>query len=176
MEASLWQKAQAGDTIALNMLLGDHYAMTYGFLIKVTGDRQRASDLTQDTMIRAVVNLHKFRGDAKFSSWLIRIAINTYKNDQKKYKKQMISYDQDLPMVPSHDVSLEEVVEDKMDLALVLSILQKQKPVNRTIFILKFYEGYTYEEISLVTGIKVGTCKSKAHYTLEKIRKELEVL
>ena len=60
--------------------------MLYGFLIKLTGDKDLAEDLVQDTLLKASLNITKFRGESKFSSYLIKIGINTHKNYLRKNK------------------------------------------------------------------------------------------
>ena len=66
--------------------------MLYGFLIKLTGDKDLAEDLVQDTLLKASLNITKFRGDSKFSSYLITIGINTYKNYLRKNKVRTENY------------------------------------------------------------------------------------
>lgn len=170
-EQKLIENAKEGNKFSLNMLLEEHYQMLYGFLLKMIGDEEVAKDITQDTMIKAVVNIKKFRGDSKFSTWLIRIGINTYKNHLKKYRTSTDSLNNDIRSLDN----VEYQVETNEQVRRINEFLNKVKPIDRIVFTLKYYEGYEYHEISEMTGIKLGTCKSKIHYLLRKIKQEMEV-
>lgn len=169
-EKRLIEKAKEGHTLSMNFLLEENYNPLYAYLVKMTGDPEVAKDMTQETMIKAVTNIKRFRGDSKFSSWLIRIGINTYKNYVKKNKVGTELLDHD--MISNHNV--EDQVLKKSSLGQLREILKKVKEPDRSIFILKYYEGYDYQEISEITGVKKGTCKSKMHYLIGKLRQEME--
>ena len=81
-EKELLDKARQGNKQCLNLLLQNNYQMLYGFLIKLTGDK----DLVQDTLLKASLNITKFRGESKFSGYLIKIGINTHKDYLRKTK------------------------------------------------------------------------------------------
>lgn len=170
-EKRLIEKAKEGHTLSMNFLLEENYTALYAYLLKMTGNEEVTKDMVQDTMIKAVAGIKKFRGDSKFSSWLIRISINTYKNYLKKNKISVTDLEPDL--VSGQNV--EDEVEKKNRFKEVVERLKKVKEPDRTIFILKYYEGYDYQEIADITGVKIGTCKSKMHYLINKLRKEMEV-
>jgi len=169
-EIKLVEKAKNGHTMSLNFLLEENYIPLYAFLVKMIGNQELAKDITQDAMVKAVTNIKKFRGDSKFSSWLIRIGINTYKNYVKKNKvnTELLDYN----TVSNHNV--EDEMLKKSQWNKVVEKLKDVKEPDRTIFILKYYEGYGYQEIAYITGVKIGTCKSKMHYLINKLRQELE--
>jgi RNA polymerase sigma-70 factor (ECF subfamily) len=176
-EKSLITDAQKGNRLAMNMLLEDNYEILYKFLLKTTQNEELSKDLVQETMIKAVVHLKSFKADSKFSTWLIRISINTYKNYIRQNQRQR-HQQVPLEMFDPFGVSSQDVEKDVILHQQILEInkyLMTIKPKDRIIFVLKYYEGYSYEEISTIVNIKIGTCKSKMHYLMEKLRKELEV-
>ena len=78
-DKELLDKARQGNKYCLNLLLQNNYQMLYGFLIKLTGDKDLAEDLVQDTLLKASLNITKFRGDSKFSSYLQEnLSLNKY--------------------------------------------------------------------------------------------------
>ncbi len=170
-EKKLIAKAQEGHRLSMNILLENHYKMLYAFMLKLSMDEELAKDMTQEAMIKAVVYIKKFRGDSKFSTWLIRIGINHYKNHMKKYKTTSQPLDD---FMVSHD-NVENQVLAREQLREIYNFLEKIKPIDRVIFTLKYLEGYDYKEISQVTGVKVGTCKSKMHYLVDKMKVDMEV-
>lgn len=173
-ENNLIERAIEGERSSLSNLLEVNYPIVYGFLLKISLHEEIAKDITQETMVKAITNIKKFRGDCKFSSWLIMIGINIYKNQikQNKYNaKWQDAVDHTLPSL----FSVEDYAERRIDMEKVLNALKKMKSMDRLIFILKYYEGYDYNEICKITGIKVGTCKSKMHYLIQKLKTILEV-
>lgn len=170
-EAAIIKKAQEGNRYCLNTLLEDNYRMLYGFMLKLTGDEELAKDLTQDAMVKAVVNIGQFKGNAKFSTWMTRIAINCFKNHTRKKRISWLPLRDDIISTQS----VEATVEVRDQLYRVNRYLEGVKAMDRLIFVLKHYEGYSYDEISEMTGQRVGTCKSKMYYLTEKIKKALEV-
>lgn len=170
-EKKLIEKAQEGHRMSLNILLSEHYNMLFGFMLKLTCNEEQAKDLTQDTMMKAVIHISQFRGKSKFSSWLIQIGINLYKNHGRKHKINRLPENKELEYYDQ----MEERVALRQELERVNKYLTEVKAIDRTIFILKFYEGYNYKEISEMTGIKRGTCKSKVHYLIKKMKEDLEV-
>ena len=134
-------------------------------------DVELTEDLTQETMIKAVANIKKFRGDSKFSTWLIRIGINTYKNHLKKHKVVYTTLDDSL----TSSENIENQVIAKEQLARVNQVLNTLKPIDRVVFTLKYYQGHDYSYISELTGVKIGTCKSKIHYIIKKLKMEVDI-
>ena len=171
-EDLLLKKAKNGDKDAFNLMVIKYQprimSVLYGFL-KTHAD---AEDLTQQTFIKAWTNLEKFRGDSSFYTWIYRIAINLAKNFVKKpstqFEKTSISIDEhqyDLPedLDPLSFISNEQLKRD-LD-SFIGSMPEKLK----TAFILREYEGKSYEEIALVTNCPVGTVRSRIFRAREEI-------
>ena len=157
-EKELLDKARQGNKHCLNLLLQNNYQMLYGFLIKLTGDKDLAEDLVQDTLLKASLNITKFRGESKFSSYLIKIGINTHKNDNIELKS---SYDGEEDLI--NHIRFKEAI----------SHLNNMPYEKRISFILKHYYGYSIEEISEILKVSQGTTKSRIHNTMKKLRELL---
>lgn len=171
-EASLLKKAKNGDKEAFNLMVIKYQprimSVLYGFL-KAQSD---AEDLTQQTFIKAWINLEKFRGDSSFYTWTYRIAINLAKNFVKKpstqIEKASLSIDEhhfDLPedLDPFSFIANDETKND-FDI-FITSLPEKLK----TAFILREYEGKTYEEIAAITDCPLGTVRSRIFRVREEI-------
>ena len=169
-ESLLIEKAKAGNRSALGTLFEQHYPKLYGYLLKLTGNEQLAQDLTQETVTKAVIHLHTFRGKSKFQTWLFAIASNVVKNSYRK--KQPVFLDE--LYIEVGDEGIEDQVVQRTQLRRLKLLLDQEKEVDRQIFLLKYYEGFDYDEISQITGVKVGTCKSKMHYMIERLRITME--
>lgn len=171
-EASLLKRAKNGDKDAFNLMVIKYQprimSVLYGFL-KTHSD---AEDLTQQTFIKAWTNLEKFRGDSSFYTWIYRIAINLAKNYIKKpstqFEKTSISIDEhhyDLPedLDPLSVLSSNQL---KTELDTFISSMPEKL---KTAFVLREYEGKSYEEIASITDCPIGTIRSRIFRAREEI-------
>lgn len=166
-EIELLERAKNGDKIAFNILLSNNYDMVKGYVIKITGNLPLAEDILQETMLAAVINIDKFIPKAKFSTWLITIATNKYRDWLRKNKNE--AYGEDLFSLPISTENVEEEVMNRMDIEEIINLLKKLSYEKRASFILKHYYGYSYEEISVILHCPLGTVRSRIHYCAKKI-------
>ena len=169
-EIEIIKKAQTGNKSALNTLLSQNLNILKGYVIKMTGNRELAQDIIQDTMLKAVLNINKFEPRDKFSTWLIKIATNVYRDYLKKNKSTELI-----------DDNLEDTSDGVEDMAIasfeyrqIMNIIQKLPSEKRAVFILKHYYGYKYDEIGEMLGCPVGTVRSRLHNAVKTIIQELE--
>ena len=87
-EKLLIERAKAGDNEALSLLLQNNYQLLIGYFLKITGSRELALDLTQETMLRAIEKIYSFGGRSKLSTWLITIGTNIYRDWLRKKKRE----------------------------------------------------------------------------------------
>ncbi len=180
-ETLLVERAKSNDRDALEELFRANYPVLLGALVRITGDARAAEDAAQDAVLRAIVNLEKYEPRAKFSTWLITIALNTYRNRLRCTRREL----------PTEDVSVvaagiaggadgarrAESAEDAAlgrlaasDAARLLDSLSADK---RRVFVLKHYYGFTYQEIADAVGCPVGTVRSRLHGSVEILRREI---
>lgn len=169
-EKILIERAKAGNKSALNTLLTNNLKMLEGYTLKMTGDPYLAQDIVQDTLLKGVLHIHKFKPQGKFSTWLITIAINTYRDHLRKHKR-VEPLEENLR---DEGESLEEKVMINVEYRTVMDILMGLSLERRTTFILKPYYGYKYEEIGKILNCPVGTVRSRLHYTVKYIISQLE--
>ncbi|AEV68484.1 sigma-70 family RNA polymerase sigma factor [Acetivibrio clariflavus] len=167
-EKTLLEKARSGDRKSLELLLYDNYKIVYGYLLKLTMNEEVTKDLTQDVMMKAILNIKKFKGESKFSTWLISIASNLYKNYIRKNKKISNKTIEDLSLKDSQDI--EHAVINKDTVKRIGKLLMDFPYEKRMVFILKNYYDYSYEEISKILKCPIGTVRSRLHYCIEKLR------
>lgn len=97
---SLWPRAQAGDRQAAEKLARDTYRDVFGALVKLSGDPDLAADLTQETYRKAWASLGRFNGRCRFSTWLYRIAYNTFLNHLRRPRRVLAAEEGQLERVP----------------------------------------------------------------------------
>ncbi len=132
------------------------------FLSQTGGNSQLSDDLAQDTFIKAYKNLDKFRGDSSISTWLYRIAYNTwYDYTRSNHPTQDIAQGPGM-LKPEREAD----VGKKLDLQSALAILNDNE---RTCIVLQLMEGQPIDKISEITGMKANTVKSHLSRGKEKL-------
>lgn len=181
-----WVKAfQAGDKTAFDALVLRHKDKLYNLCYWFLGDRQEANDSTQDVFIKVFRSLKKFRFESTFSTWLYRIAANTCKNRLKssdfRQKKKMVrlnnpgkkgngQYAAEIhDKTPSPMVELEK----KERLMLIQKAIASLPTDQSTVVVLRDIEGFSYEEVSKITGLNFGTVKSRLSRARQQLREKL---
>ncbi len=133
-----------------------------------------ADDLLQNTFIKAWLNIEYFRGEAKLSTWLYRIALNeclTFLNKQQAQKAMMVD-DPDAALM--NRIEGDAYFEgDKMQ-TLLQKALQTLPDKQRMVFNLKYYQEMKYEEMSEIFGTSVGALKASYHHAVKKIENFLK--
>lgn len=146
----------------------------YWQIRKMVYNHDDANDILQNVFLKAWSNLKDFRGDAKLTTWLYRIAINEALTFIKKEKiRNSIPLDGDdvfllnqLESDPFFDGDQAEILFQKA----LLSLPEKQ----RLVFQMKYFEEMKYEEISDITGTSVGGLKASYHHAVKKIEKFIQ--
>lgn len=146
-EMALIERYKNGDKIALEILIKNNYKKLEGYILKLTCNKTLTEDILQDTLVSAIKNIDRFKQRAEFSTWLITIASNKYKDYLRKHKETDILLD----VLPS-SYSLENEIINKDEVKRLLNILKSMPADRRNIFILKHYYGYSYKEISNIIG------------------------
>ncbi len=164
-EFELVYKAKKGDLKAMEELLDQNYAILKGYLLKITLDRELAADLTQETMLKALKKIKKFKNRSKFSTWLISIGTNLYKDHLRKNHR--------LIMVEDIDKLQVGILEAKETDLIITELLAELPLDKRLVLVLKHYFGYNYQEIGQMLNCPVGTVKSRMYYCMNFLRKRM---
>lgn len=174
-EARMVAAAQAGDIAAFEGLVqryrNDVYALAYHYL----RNREEAWDVSQEVFIKAYRGLARFRGDAALKTWLLRIAANQCKDQLKKRRLDTLPFDDarasEAPgaahLEPAHAARARELGR-AID-AAVAELSEK----HRTAFLLREYEGLSYEEMAEVMQCNLGTVMSRLHHARKKLQNSL---
>lgn len=177
LESDLVTRAKRGDDAAFAILFDRHKRRVYSLCLRMTGSIPEAEDLTQDAFIQVFRKLETFRGDAAFSTWLYRVAMNTVLMKLRKRNPRQVSLDE--------PVRLESAVVQRnvgygdpnllgaVDRVTLARAIQKLPGGCRTIFLLHEVKGYEHNEIAKMLHCSVGNSKSQLHKARLKIREIL---
>jgi len=152
------------------------FALCFGMLSR----EEDARDAAQETFISAYRNLANFRGEAKVSSWLHRIAVNQCLTKQRRSKVRAESYLEDESegnelhfAAPSHQMP-SKVTEQNERLMLVRQAVRALPDDLRQVIVMKEFEELTFQEISDTLEIPLSTVKSRLYTALKQLRLKME--
>jgi RNA polymerase sigma-70 factor (ECF subfamily) len=175
----LIERVLAGETEAYSTLVRRWERHIYGVTLRMLGHAEDARDATQETFISAYTNLKNFRGDAKFSSWLYRIALNVcHSRLRRQTRRRDASLEQQYEEVgfepASPDTGIDDRIMDDQVSEHVRRALRAIPAEMRQVIVMKEYEGLKFHEIAEVLDIPVSTVKTRMYTGLRELRKRLE--
>lgn len=164
-EAQLIEAARAGDQRAMGSLYATHADRVYSVVRRVVGDDHLAEDVSQDAWVRAFEKLHQFRGEAAFSTWMHRLAVNQAVNRLRAQGRRS-----KLETAPELRLPVQEPDEAVLHQRQLARALDALPDGYRTVLVLHDVEGLTHEEIGDRLGIAAGTSKSQLHKARARMR------
>lgn len=176
LEVKLLDKCMRGDLNSFEILIQTYSKQVYNILYRILGNEEDAKDVSQEVFIKVYKKLHTFHGKSEFFTWLYQITINSAK-DFIKRKKVLLSVD-DLSDA-GHELSdkkggnPEESFMEVETKDAILKALLELKDEQRVIIVLRDIQGLSYEEISKVLEIGIGTVKSRINRSRMKLRQIL---
>ena len=161
---------------AFETLMRTYSEQIYWQIRKMVADHEDANDLLQNCFIKAWKNIHNFRGDAKLTTWLYKIAVNESINFlNKERQRQGMTDDSDDSFLLVNIESDPYLDGDALQLELqkaILALPEKQ----RIVFNMRYYDEMKYEEMSEILGTSVGALKASYHHAVKKITAAIEGL
>jgi RNA polymerase sigma-70 factor (ECF subfamily) len=179
-DEELVSRSIGGDVESFNQLVLRWERPIYALAYRVIGREEDARDVCQETFLRAFRALGGFRGQAKFSSWLYRIALNLCRDWVRRQRRTpVVQVPEDVDVLElaaaREPVEPIEDVVARHDLTrLVERAMAKLPEEQRTAIILKEYHGLTFQEIADVVGCPLSTVKTRLYQGLTVLRRELE--
>jgi RNA polymerase sigma-70 factor (ECF subfamily) len=187
-DSVLVQQSQAGDTPSMERLILKYQHRIYNVILKMCGNADDAAELTQETFVKVIESIEKFKGRSSFYTWLFRIAVNlTLNHCQRSARTATRSLDAE-ETDPDGDTSqlLKDLLSDDRavdpavlaqsrelcDLAKRL-LLELEEP-QRAVVVLRDIEGMDYAQIADVLNVELGTVRSRLSRARSHLRDTLE--
>ena len=190
---------QVLDSLSDEQLVTEHLSGRYGafqelydryqsrlihFITRKTGDSDRAQDLVQEAFIRVTRHLHRFDTSKKFSTWVYTIAGNLSKNELRNrsrsplilFQRLTSNWDDDHRPIQFEDYRMrpDDLFRKRFLRRLVEDTVEELPEHHRLVFRLRELEGKSYEEISEITGVNLGTVKSRLHRARNSFAQRIE--
>ncbi|HSL24363.1 MAG TPA: sigma-70 family RNA polymerase sigma factor [Vicinamibacterales bacterium] len=169
-----------GDLESFNQLVVRWERPIYALAYRVIGREEDARDICQETFLRAFRAIRGFKGQAKFSSWLYRIALNLCRDwIRRERRAPLVQAPEGLdPMDIANDMpaaaeSLDETVARREMSTAVVRAMASLPEEQRTAIVLKEYHGLTFQEIADLLDCPLSTVKTRLYQGLSVLRREL---
>src|SRR3990172_8967625 len=177
-EAQVIEEAKKGNAEAFETLYHAHKRRIYSLCLRMSGNTAEAEDLTQEAFLQLFRKISSFRGDAAFSTWLHRLAVNLVLMRFRKKGLLTSSLDETIggeeENAHSRELGMQDtVLTATVDRIVLEKAMQELPPGYRMMFYLHDVEGYEHREIAGMMGCSVGNCKSQLHKARMRLRELL---
>jgi RNA polymerase sigma-70 factor (ECF subfamily) len=181
-DEELISRFQMGDAYAFDVLVRRYKDPLLNFIFRFIGDMVEAEDIVQETFYRVFKNKHYYKEVAKFSTWIYTIAGNLAKTELRRRKRRkLFSIHKD--SVTDKEIELPDLNTDpekNVNTALTEKVIHKAisnlPPKFRQVIILRDIQDFSYEEISSVIKVPLGTVKSRVNRARLRLQEELDFL
>lgn len=163
-----------GSQAAMDVLVRRHYKNIFSYVYRKMGNYHLAYDLTQEIFIKMMKSIKNYKQQGKFSSWLLKIAVNhcrdCYKSSDFRKEGQRVELPENLAQDSSN---VWDIFQRKQQRKEVRERILALPEYQREAIILRFYHDLKIKEIALITGSKESTVKSRLRQGLEKLKNML---
>jgi RNA polymerase sigma-70 factor (ECF subfamily) len=172
-ERELIDRCRQGDEHAFRELVEQYKGLVFALVARSIADRARAEEVAQDVFLKVHKGLAYFRGEAKLSTWIYRIALNTL--SQERRGPATISLDDPDVHAPAMAIGREDAALSGMELRDRLSRAMARLPEQYRLLVNAHYlKGVQYEELAEALDMPLGTVKTHLHRAKRQLRQLLE--
>ncbi|MBN1349892.1 sigma-70 family RNA polymerase sigma factor [candidate division KSB1 bacterium] len=176
----LIERFQHGDLYAFDLIVKRYKNQLLNFIYRFLGNQEEAEDLVQETFLRVYKNRKAYRKVAKFSTWIYTIAGNLAKTELRKRRRRKIfsitdlGYEEKDYEISDKGFSPEDQVNGLITEEIVQKEIENLSPKFREVIILRDIQELSYEEISKIVRIPLGTVKSRVNRGRLKLQERLK--
>lgn len=179
-DEDLIERFQQGDIYAFELIVTRYKDQLLNFVYRFLGNQEQAEDILQETFLRVYKNRHAYRRVAKFSTWIYTIAGNLARTELRKRKRRKLFSLSDIGIEDrDYEVSDDEFnPETHVDNILHDEVIQREinrlSPKFREVIILRDIQEFSYEEISKILRVPLGTVKSRVNRARLRLQERLK--
>jgi RNA polymerase sigma-70 factor (ECF subfamily) len=171
IERRLLDRIREGDRTAFDELVRLHRQAVYRTARRILRTHEEADEVTQESFVKAWRALPGFRGEARISTWLIRIAIHAARSPSSHRGRAVALGEASL--VPDPGEGAEAAWERRSDRGRVRKAVRSLPPRQREVVALKVFSEMTYEDVASAMGLTVGAVKAHLHQAIGNLRRRL---
>lgn len=177
-------RLRANEDAAYDELVREYHASIYHIACRMLNDPGEAADVTQDIFVKVFRNIGRFRGQSSLKTWIYRVAMSEILNrirwSRRRFRHQTVSLDEAPPEreAPGSPIQLsddgpgpEAALQRKEREEAIQAGIGRLSRQHRSIVVLRDIQGFSYEEISEILGISIGTVKSRLARARDELKK-----
>ncbi len=161
-------KVKAGDLDRMGLLFERHYKPLFGFLYRMTADKENSEDMVQNVFLRMLKYRHTFKGDGEFRTWMYHLARNVLNDYHKRSKRQADPLEHEFREVA--DEAVESTIDKEEQVSLLNRALTQLTEENREILVLSRYQELAYSEIARILNISEANVRVKIHRAMTQLK------
>lgn len=169
-ERQYLQAFQKGDYQAVEVLVNEYYPALLNFLLRMGCQPGDAEDIIQETFIKAARGLSRYQHKDRFRTWLFKICHNSLRDYYKKASRRRELPHDSGTMAASEANSPENIMIEKERALRVQAALNQLPPKQRLVVVLRYYHGFSINEIAQLIQCPVGTVKSRLNGALNSLK------
>jgi len=184
-DEQLMLRVQEGNSASFDLLVERYRVRLFNYLFRLVGNRDDAEEIAQEAFVKAYIHAEKYKTIAKFSTWLYTIATNLVRNRMRSlsrkpkifslWSKGRYDGEEEKPLdILDPQRSPEDKMNDSELSEIINQAIEKIPEKYRTSFVLREINQLSYEEIAAVTGLKLGTVRSRINRARNFFRQILE--
>ena len=173
-EPSLLARARAGDREAFNELVRLYVDDVYSVTLRILGDRDLAQDASQDAFVSAFRAIERFRGEASFRTWLLRIATNAARSVGRRKTRRREVRLESVSDHPSEGADPDARAVQRHEAARAEAMLQALPEKQRLAVSLRIHQGLSYHEIGKVLDCTEGAARVNYHLGVKRLREQMK--
>lgn len=165
---ALMLKVKAGDLDRMGLLFERHYKPLFGFLYRMTTDKEGSEDMVQNVFLRMLKYRHTFTGNGEFRTWMYHLARNVLNDYHKRSKRQADRLDLEFSEVA--DEAPENTMNKEEQVYLLNRALNRLSEENREILVLSRYQELAYREIAQILNISEANVRVRIHRAMAQLK------
>lgn len=174
-EQNILESAKNGNLKSFEKILFQYEKAIFNYLLKITGQKQDAEDLAQETFIKLYLSLDKIEIDKSFKAWLYKIATNTaYDWLRRKKKQPFLSNIEDIQEKIESETNKSDPAYYMEQKETVNAGLDKINPAHRSVLLLYYFQDFSYGEIADILGIPVNTVKTHLYRAKRSLKEKIQ--
>lgn len=168
LDILLIRRAKGGDTEAFTQLVHNYKHYVWQIALGALGDEMEAEDVTQEAFVRAFFSLSSLREEKTFPSWIATVTTRLAIDAVRRKSRHIMTRTDELDVVDASTTRGFDDVENRM---VLLDLMQKLTIDERTVLVLRELQSLSYQEISEILRIPVGTVRSRLHNARQSLKR-----
>lgn len=162
------------ESVQLNKLIEENYQMIFLLALKMLKNYEDAEDATQEIFLKVHENIGSFRKEAKFTTWIYRIALNHIYYMNNKKNKELNNFPETHEIRTQMNANPATVLQEKELFDSLEKAIESLSPRQKEVFVMRYYNQLPFKKIAQILKKSLGTVKSSYFFAMQKIKNDLQ--